>query len=361
MSHFGESPVQLTPQSVVKPMSVSLAEGHRPVNAGSGLDSREVSLEAPAGTPAPLAEAYEGIAQTLFDASEMRRSPPTIRQMFRKEARSLSSAWKANRERYTPVELLLLAEGEGGCGAHQDALNTICRINDACGHVMLGIIPFDEVTEHLQAVSVFDVAEQLKAMRRELSRAALRFQGPTRDMHILDKLPTEVSTGLEDLALPYTAQGGITSGSGPTASFVEPNQTLTRSPSSEAEIALPATDTDTQEHTVAQGGPGARKTLKQPSNDAFTAYRAGLATGKNQTELAQLLTNEWRRTVYQGNVSRWLDQVKSWLEAGNVLPDLSPPAYKKPLAMDPDRIDLGERQDHRSERQRERRNSDAGD
>ena len=52
MSHFGESPVQLTPQTVVKPMSVSLAEGVRPVNAGSGLDSREVSLEAPAGTPA---------------------------------------------------------------------------------------------------------------------------------------------------------------------------------------------------------------------------------------------------------------------------------------------------------------------
>jgi hypothetical protein len=319
MSYLGESLVQLSPQTVVKPMRLSLTEGPRSMYTGSGLDSREVSLEAPTGTPASLAEAYDGIAQTLFDASEIHRSPPTIRRMFKKEARSLSSAWKANRELYKPVELLLQAEGEGGTCAHQDALNAICRINDACGHITLGIVPFDEATEHLQAVSALDVTGLLKAMRRELSRAALRFQGPPRDIHVSD------------------------------------------SPSSEAEIALQAKDTDTSEHTVAQGEPRARKTMKQPSNDAFTAYRARLATGKNQTELALLLTNEWRRPVHQGTVSRWNDQVKSWLEAGNVLPDLSPPLTKKPTAIDPERIDLGERQDHRSQRQRERRNSDAGD
>jgi hypothetical protein len=226
---------------------------------------------------------------------------------------------------------------------------------------MLGSVPFYQVTEHLQAVSIFDVAEQLKGMRRELSRAALRFQGPTRDIHVSDKMQPEVSTDLEDLPLPYAAQGGITSGSGPTASFVEPNQTPTRSPSSEAEIALPAKDTDTLEHTVAQGAQGAQKPVKQPSNDAFTAYRVWVATGRIQEELAEMLTKELRRPVHQGTVSRWIDQVKRWLEAGNVLPDLSPPLNKKPSAMDPERIDLGGRLDHRSERQRERRNSDAGD
>ena len=48
------------------------------MTTGSSLDTRKVSLEAPAGTPAPLREAYESIAHTLFFAEEMRRSPPTM-------------------------------------------------------------------------------------------------------------------------------------------------------------------------------------------------------------------------------------------------------------------------------------------
>lgn len=98
--------------------------------------------------------------------------------------------------------------------------------------------------------------------------------------------------------------------------------------------------------------------VKQPSKNALTAYRVWLVTGKTQNELAEMLTKELRRFVCQGTVSRWIDQAQRWLEAGNVLPDLSPSPNKKPLPMDPERIDLGQRQDHRSERQRERRNSD---
>jgi len=77
--------------------------------------------------------------------------------------------------------------------------------------------------------------------------------------------------------------------------------------------------------------------------------------------LAELLTKEWKRTVHQGNVSRWLGQVKHWLEAGNVLPELSAPLDRKPLAMDPERIDLGQRRDRHSARQRDRCDKDAGD
>jgi hypothetical protein len=74
MSHLGESPVQLSPQTIDKPPSVHLAERPRLTNASSGFDTREVPLEAPAGTPAPLREAYEGIARTLFEASDTRRA-----------------------------------------------------------------------------------------------------------------------------------------------------------------------------------------------------------------------------------------------------------------------------------------------
>jgi hypothetical protein len=282
--------------------------------------------------------------------------------MFNKDARSLSKAWKASQASYTPVELLLQADAEGGSCAHQDALNAVCRVNDACGHVMLGIVPFDQVIDHLQALPAFDAAELLRSMRRESSRAALHFHGSACDNNDSDKTQTYASAqGLKRLPLPDTAQFGITSSNGPTATFVEPNQTHTKPPSPEAVITLATKDAEKGQQSVAQGAQGAQRPMKQPSNDAFTAYRVWVATGIIQEELAEMLTKELKRPVHQGTVSRWIDQVKSWLEAGNVLPDLSPPLNKKPTAIDPERIDLGERQDHRSERQRERRNSDAGD
>ena len=96
----------------------------------------------------------------------------------------------------------------------------------------------------------------------------------------------------------------------------------------------------------------------QPSEDAFKAYRLSIATGKNQTELAEILTTELKRPIGQGQVSRWLDKVKEWLEAENVLPDLFKPLDKQPTAIDPEVLDLGKRQDRRTERQRDRRNDD---
>jgi hypothetical protein len=106
---------------------------------------------------------------------------------------------------------------------------------------------------------------------------------------------------------------------------------------------------------------GSRRALKEPSKDAIAAYRLNLLTGKTQTELAQVLTNQLKRPVDQGTVSRWLTQVKAWLDAGNVLPDLTVARERKPAPIDPERIDLGERQDGRAKRQRGRRNSDSDD
>lgn len=95
----------------------------------------------------------------------------------------------------------------------------------------------------------------------------------------------------------------------------------------------------------------ANPSLREPSKDAFAAYRLSVATGKKQAELAELLTSELRKPVSQGQISRWLTQVAEWIEAGNVLPDI-PGLSHKPTSIDPTVIDGGERQDGRTPRQR---------
>src|SRR5262249_825089 len=90
---------------------------------------------------------------------------------------------------------------------------------------------------------------------------------------------------------------------------------------------------------------------KEPSPDAIAPYRPWLVTGEKQEELAARMTNGLKHPISQGQVSRWLKQVRDWLKAGNVLPDLPNALDKKPMPMDPERIDLGERQDGLAKRQ----------
>lgn len=59
----------------------------------------------------------------------------------------------------------------------------------------------------------------------------------------------------------------------------------------------------------------------------------------------------------QWQVSRWAKQVAVWIAAGNVFPDL-PAMTAKPTALDPDVMDMGERQDALTKRQRRRRSDD---
>jgi hypothetical protein len=99
---------------------------------------------------------------------------------------------------------------------------------------------------------------------------------------------------------------------------------------------------------------------KEPSKDAFAVYRYQIATGKNQTELAAdpMLMAQLGKTVVQGTISRWLKNVRKWLKAGNVLPEMPGRSDAKPVPMDPERIDMGPRQDYRTPRQRQRGDSD---
>jgi hypothetical protein len=141
------------------------------------VDTREASLEAPAGTPSPLREAFDAVAAALFEAAEMRRCPPTARLMFNDQAHALADASGAGRERYAAAELhFQAATDEAGRCALQEALNTVCRVNDAVGHVMLGRVPFHHATAHIQNVPAFNLAEMLGAMRRQTARAALALQ-----------------------------------------------------------------------------------------------------------------------------------------------------------------------------------------
>ena len=98
-----------------------------------------------------------------------------------------------------------------------------------------------------------------------------------------------------------------------------------------------------------------------PSNDAIACYRALLATGLRQTELAKVLTTELKRPISQGQVSRWIKQVEEWIKAGNVFPSLPKMERKKPDTSEPRTLELGPRKDHRTPRQRERRSEDSDD
>jgi hypothetical protein len=141
------------------------------------VDTREAPLVAPAGTPSPLREAFDAVAAALFEAAEMRRCPPSGWPMFEDQARALAAAREIAGGRYAAAELLLQAAAdENGRCSHQEALSATARINDACGHVMLRLVPPHEAAAHIRAVPAFNLAEMLRAMRRQTARAALPLQ-----------------------------------------------------------------------------------------------------------------------------------------------------------------------------------------
>ncbi len=116
------------------------------------------------------------------------------------------------------------------------------------------------------------------------------------------------------------------------------------------------------ESSPLRGDEGANKVtpIKRPPDDAFAAWRLRDLTGlKTQQAIADEMTTQLGRKVSQGEVSRWLAQVAAYLKAGNILPDL-PGIRGIPQSLDPEVIDMGKRQEHRTPRQRERRdpNSD---
>jgi hypothetical protein len=129
-------------------------------------------------------------------------------------------------------------------------------------------------------------------------------------------------------------------------------QAVTQPPGERLEEVDAAQENASESPKVVAESGSLKLKLKEPPPDAFKAYRAHKATGMIQTELAQLLARELKRPVTQGQVSRWLSGVREWLEGGNVLPPLE--EIKSISAIDPNKIDMGARQDGRTKRQREK-------
>jgi hypothetical protein len=86
--------------------------------------------------------------------------------------------------------------------------------------------------------------------------------------------------------------------------------------------------------------------IRQPRPKQVQAFWLAQA-GKAQQQIAELLSTS------QGTVSKWIKHVKRWRDAGNKMPEIprTEPLDSKPTAMDPAKLDLGPRPDHRPEGQ----------
>jgi hypothetical protein len=134
---------------------------------------------------------------------------------------------------------------------------------------------------------------------------------------------------------------------------------LQSEPATNQTIDTPPQDTEQVVKADNVGMPAAKPSQKPPPDAAIKAYRLKWILGvPTQTEIAANLSRELGRPVSQGRVSRWLKQAEEFVQAGGVLPGLPNVPAERPRSIDPERLDLGRRQDGRTERQRGRRNED---
>lgn len=119
------------------------------------------------------------------------------------------------------------------------------------------------------------------------------------------------------------------------------------------ESKIASTDVTTKSNAV----------IKRPSEKAFFAWRIRELLGiTKQKDIAEEMTKLGLKAS-QGEVSRFLSQVKEYLRAGNHLPAIDLPSMnalsKKPQTIDPAEIDKGPRRDGRTQRQRDKYDPDS--
>lgn len=104
--------------------------------------------------------------------------------------------------------------------------------------------------------------------------------------------------------------------------------------------------------------PDESQPIKPPSEKALQAWRLKTMVGlKTQQDIADAMIQQGVPAT-QGDVSRWLKEVKACQDTGYILPD-PPHLDSKPQSIDPAVIEMGARQDGRTPRQRARRDPDA--
>ncbi|HEX4612168.1 MAG TPA: hypothetical protein VH092_28500, partial [Urbifossiella sp.] len=139
--------------------------------SSDGLDTRDYPLDAPAGTPPPLREAFDAVARALFDTAVFRRESPSSGLVFRELAGNLTVRVRTAEQQYAKAELLLQAAADTDGCAHRDGLAAIRRVHDAVGHVILGSVPDYMAASHLRQIPALDVRGLLRRMREQVSRA----------------------------------------------------------------------------------------------------------------------------------------------------------------------------------------------
>jgi hypothetical protein len=137
-------------------------------------------------------------------------------------------------------------------------------------------------------------------------------------------------------------------GAGDTTGQVEDKQ--------RRETGGPTQSTDKSEKV---GPPATELLMKPPPDIAVKAYRLKWILGvPTQTKIAEILSQQLGKPITQGQVSKWLRQAEEYVSKCGLLPGLPAASTGKPKPIDPERLDLGHRQDRHAERQRERRSED---
>lgn len=98
--------------------------------------------------------------------------------------------------------------------------------------------------------------------------------------------------------------------------------------------------------------------VRRPQRREIEVYRLRFALqiqmGKTYTQkqLAERYAEQKKcPPPSQGTISRWVRHVQAWLDNGNILPDF-PKSTSKPQSVDPNVLEMGAREDHRTLRQR---------
>jgi|GEM_PF-5766103 len=96
--------------------------------------------------------------------------------------------------------------------------------------------------------------------------------------------------------------------------------------------------------------------VKEPPKIAMQAFRLYYLKGEKQEDIAKEMSRQYGKSINQGQVSRWINETKIYVDAGNILPEL--PKLPKPVTVDPDILEMGERQDRLTKRQRQQISDD---
>jgi hypothetical protein len=304
-------------------------------------------MRAPEGTPLPVAAAYEAVAAALVRACYIRLHVLPVagygaqrdwsdqtrqRQLelpwgtMTTEEAARQAVYSRDRARaaYCPAEVPLRAALEPGVRCmFGEALDWIDAVANICERALGAQLPWDQAAAAIYTMPALGLSQILQKMRRQMCHAVLHAQrNATRDILVVD--------------------------TGRVIASPERSARLPLPDSSRSPVPNP--------HVVA-GDPESK--LREPPDEAIKAYRLKWILGApTQTEIAHRLSQEIGRPISQGQVSRWLKQAEKYVKAGGILPEMPKLPDKQPRPMDPERIDLGPRQDGRAERQRERRSDD---